>query len=364
MLTTPADTEEAARALEAAGADLILFAGGDGTARDIYHAIGDRVPVIGVPAGVKIHSAVYATTPAAAGDVVALALHDRPAAVHLRECEVMDIDEDAFREDRVSAHLYGYMKVPVARGLVQSAKAGGVAGEQSVLARRRHGRDPAHDAGRAADRRPGDDDADDPRPARAAVDAARRGRRRRRRRSSPPTRPRPTCSRSSSVTRGRASSSPSSAARGTSSGAATSRSAPPSSAASAASASSSSPRRPSCSRSKAARCSSTPATRSSTPSSAATSRSRPASANGRCTGSASDDAEARPSRVRRRSRRLVRPSVVRPVHISNVPGDRRSQRAARPAPRTNPLHIGRYRRGRVTGAAAAPSPRPRPTRRP
>ena len=133
VLTTPADTEEVARALEAAGADLILFAGGDGTARDISHAIGDRVPVIGVPAGVKIHSAVYATTPAAAGDLVALALHDRPAAVHLRECEVMDIDEDAFREDRVSAHLYGYMKVPVARGLVQSAKAGGVAGEQSAL---------------------------------------------------------------------------------------------------------------------------------------------------------------------------------------------------------------------------------------
>ncbi len=131
--TTPADTEETARALETAGVDLILFAGGDGTARDIFHSIGDRVPVIGVPAGVKIHSAVYATTPAAAGDLVALYLHDRPSAVHLRECEVMDIDEEAFRDDRVSAHLYGYMQVPVARGLVQSAKAGGVAGELSVL---------------------------------------------------------------------------------------------------------------------------------------------------------------------------------------------------------------------------------------
>jgi predicted polyphosphate/ATP-dependent NAD kinase len=133
VLTTPADTEAAARALEAAGVDVILFAGGDGTARNIYHAVGDRVPVIGVPAGVKIHSAVYATTPAAAGDVVALFLHDRPSAVQLRESEVMDIDEEAFRENRVSAHLYGYMRVPVARGLVQSAKAGGVAGEQSVL---------------------------------------------------------------------------------------------------------------------------------------------------------------------------------------------------------------------------------------
>jgi predicted polyphosphate/ATP-dependent NAD kinase len=133
VLTTSDDTQRAARDLLAAGVDLILFAGGDGTARNICAAVGDDVPVIGVPAGVKIHSAVYATTPAAAGDVCCLYLHERPAAVQLRECEVMDIDEEAFRENRVSAHLYGYMSVPYARGLTQSAKAGGVAGEQRAL---------------------------------------------------------------------------------------------------------------------------------------------------------------------------------------------------------------------------------------
>jgi predicted polyphosphate/ATP-dependent NAD kinase len=133
VLTSPADTEQAARELVAAGVDLILFAGGDGTARNICDAVGQRVPVIGVPAGVKIHSAVYATTPAAAGDVAALFLHERPAAVRLREGEVMDIDEEAFRKNRVSAHLYGYLSVPYARGLTQSAKAGGVAGEERAL---------------------------------------------------------------------------------------------------------------------------------------------------------------------------------------------------------------------------------------
>ena len=133
VLTTAADTQRAARDLLAAGVDLILFAGGDGTARNICAAVGDETPVIGVPAGVKIHSAVYATTPAAAGDLCCLFLHERPAAVQLRECEVMDIDEEAFRENRVSAHLYGYMRVPYARGLTQSAKAGGVAGEQRAL---------------------------------------------------------------------------------------------------------------------------------------------------------------------------------------------------------------------------------------
>ena len=133
VFTTPDDTEQAARDLVAAGVDLILFAGGDGTARNICSAVGDAVPVIGVPAGVKIHSAVYATTPAAAGDVAALFLHERPGVVRLREGEVMDIDEDAFRENRVSAHLYGYLSVPYARGLTQSAKAGGVAGEERAL---------------------------------------------------------------------------------------------------------------------------------------------------------------------------------------------------------------------------------------
>ncbi len=133
VLTSPADTEQAARELRAAGVELILFAGGDGTARNICNAVGLGVPVIGVPAGVKIHSAVYATTPAAAGDVAALFLHERPAAVRLREGEVMDIDEEAFRENRVSAHLYGYLSVPYARGLTQSAKAGGVAGEERAL---------------------------------------------------------------------------------------------------------------------------------------------------------------------------------------------------------------------------------------
>ncbi len=131
--TTAADTEQAAHELLDAGVDLILFAGGDGTARNICDAVGQRVPVIGVPAGVKIHSAVYATTPAAAGDVAALFLHERPAAVRLREGEVMDIDEEAFRENRVSANLYGYLSVPYARGLTQSAKAGGVAGEERAL---------------------------------------------------------------------------------------------------------------------------------------------------------------------------------------------------------------------------------------
>ena len=131
--TTAEDTEDAARRMLRGGVRLILFAGGDGTARNIFHAVGDAVPVVGIPAGVKIHSAVYANTPANAGDLAALFL-DGSRAVRLREAEVMDIDEDAFRHDRVSARLYGYLRVPYERQLIQSAKAGSQATDEAAMA--------------------------------------------------------------------------------------------------------------------------------------------------------------------------------------------------------------------------------------
>ncbi len=131
--TTPQDTELAAKQMLDLGVDMILFAGGDGTARNIYNAIGGQVPVLGIPTGVKIHSGVYATTPAAAGDLV-LKFFSGRAKILIKDAEVMDIDEKAFREeDRVSAHLYGYMKVPYEKTLVQSAKAGSVSSENASL---------------------------------------------------------------------------------------------------------------------------------------------------------------------------------------------------------------------------------------
>ena len=118
----PEDTEEAAKKMLELGVDLLLFAGGDGTARNIYNAIGDKLPVIGIPAGVKIHSAIYANHPRSAGEVALKYLKGEIKAI--REAEVMDIDEEAFRKGQVTAKLYGYMKVPYERQLVQSLKAG------------------------------------------------------------------------------------------------------------------------------------------------------------------------------------------------------------------------------------------------
>ncbi len=130
-LTTAQDTRRAARAMQEMGADLILFAGGDGTARDIDDAVGERAVVLGVPAGVKIHSGVYATTPRSAGDLVRRYLEGGVRRVV--DAEVMDLDEDAFRQGRVSARLYGYLRVPDERSALQGVKASGVAGEASAL---------------------------------------------------------------------------------------------------------------------------------------------------------------------------------------------------------------------------------------
>ena len=129
--TTAEDTHRAARDMVDAGVTLILFAGGDGTARNICDAIGIRAPALGIPAGVKIHSAVYAVTPRGSGEVAVMFLEGRLTST--REAEVMDIDEDAFRDGVVAARLYGYLVVPVEKRFVQSIKAGGIPTEKETL---------------------------------------------------------------------------------------------------------------------------------------------------------------------------------------------------------------------------------------
>jgi predicted polyphosphate/ATP-dependent NAD kinase len=129
--TSDLDTKNAAKQLLDQQVDIILFAGGDGTARDICAVIGDSIPVLGIPAGVKIHSAVYAVTPKAAGEVIAQLAKGQ--LIDVKPHDVRDIDEDAFRNNIVRAKLYGEMRVPQAGQFVQSVKQGGVEVEELVL---------------------------------------------------------------------------------------------------------------------------------------------------------------------------------------------------------------------------------------
>ena len=117
--TSSEDTKRAAREMLELGVDLIVFCGGDGTARDVCEAVDLKVPVLGVPTGVKMHSAVFALNPRVAARVVADFLGGR---LSVREAEVMDVDEEAFRAGRLSAKLYGYLLVPYEPNYVQSAK--------------------------------------------------------------------------------------------------------------------------------------------------------------------------------------------------------------------------------------------------
>jgi predicted polyphosphate/ATP-dependent NAD kinase len=117
--TTAEDTREIARKIADAKADLLVFCGGDGTARNILEAINMDIPVLGVPTGVKMHSSVFAVdTKAAAKIAMGFLWGELP----LREAEVMDVDENAFRGGRVSSRLYGYLLTPYEPYLIQGAK--------------------------------------------------------------------------------------------------------------------------------------------------------------------------------------------------------------------------------------------------
>ena len=129
--TSAEDTKRAASEMLLMGVDLIVFSGGDGTARDVYSVIGDRTPVLGIPTGVKIHSGVYAINPRSAG---LLLRHFIEGSSETRMAEVMDIDEDAFRADVVQARLYGYMNTLFHDELIQGSKEGsGSTDETSTL---------------------------------------------------------------------------------------------------------------------------------------------------------------------------------------------------------------------------------------
>ena len=129
--TTAEDTRRAAGEMVRRGVDLLLFAGGDGTARDILDAAGDSITSLGIPAGVKIHSAVFGSTPRDAGRAALAFVRGELTAT--RMAEVMDFDEDAARRGVAASRLYGYLRVPDDTACLQAAKDGGVESGEGAI---------------------------------------------------------------------------------------------------------------------------------------------------------------------------------------------------------------------------------------
>ena len=118
--SSAADTKRIAIEMVDRGAELLIFVGGDGTARDICDAVDAEVPVVAVPAGVKVYSAVFAVSPTAAAQLVDVFVRDGGVTHE----EVLDIDEDAYRHDRLESQHYGMLLVPEERRFLQHGKVG------------------------------------------------------------------------------------------------------------------------------------------------------------------------------------------------------------------------------------------------
>ena len=118
--TTAQNTSELVQQLATNEVEVILYAGGDGTTRDIVNALGDKkIPLIGVPGGVKMHSGCFATTPNAAAEVLfSFAIGDLMASI----TEVMDLDEEIYLTGEWKVRMYGEALTPASPRFIQGAK--------------------------------------------------------------------------------------------------------------------------------------------------------------------------------------------------------------------------------------------------
>lgn len=118
--STPGHTKTAARLLKVMeDIEIIIFVGGDGTARDIQNVIRKAKPCLGIPAGVKIYSSVFSIDPQRAANLLLQFLWDETP---LKESDVLDIDEEAFRNGRLVSQLYGYLLTPFSLDYSQPSK--------------------------------------------------------------------------------------------------------------------------------------------------------------------------------------------------------------------------------------------------
>ena len=129
--TTAADSKALASHLAKHKPDMLIFVGGDDTARDMVDSLGLSLPCLGVPGGVKMQSAVFAISPEAAAEVVKQLLQGE--LLRIAEQDVRDIDEQALRQGRVQSRYYGSLLVPAEAEWVQALKQGSIDDDSLIL---------------------------------------------------------------------------------------------------------------------------------------------------------------------------------------------------------------------------------------
>src|SRR2546426_5159354 len=128
--TTAADTRKAVEECADRGAELLLFCGGDGTARDVAEAAGDRIPIVGIPAGVKMHSGLFAVSPSAAAHLLVGYLRGQ---LRVGTAETLDLDEEAYRKGEWRGRRFCTAKTLCAPKLVPRGKGQGEAGKREAV---------------------------------------------------------------------------------------------------------------------------------------------------------------------------------------------------------------------------------------
>ncbi len=114
------DTIAGTRAFLDAGVELIIFCGGDGTARDIAAVTKKDIPILGIPSGVKMYSGVFGVTAPQSAEIV---LGFLSGNVPLATVDVVDLDEARYRKGEWVVRLYHSVKTPFEPSRTQLAKA-------------------------------------------------------------------------------------------------------------------------------------------------------------------------------------------------------------------------------------------------
>ncbi len=117
--TTAEDTRAGSAGSVHAGAELLLFCGGDGTARDVAESVAGKIPILGIPSGVKMHSGVFAVDPKAAAEALTAFLRGQ---LRVGDSEILDLDEEAYRAGEWRVRLYASARTLVEPNLVQADK--------------------------------------------------------------------------------------------------------------------------------------------------------------------------------------------------------------------------------------------------